>query len=129
VNQTKSLAFLYRIDADGADPEFWPLGNTPLVVGRGDAVDAFVDDDSLSRSHFLIVREGSDFVLVDLNSSNGTWVQGEKVLACKLRSPQLIEAGESRFYFSNAPVIPATLAAVVSLRAVSDARPAALDLV
>src|SRR5271166_4183535 len=62
-----AMAFLYHIRAnDGTPTEFWPVGEKPLVVGRGDSVDAFVDDDSLSRSHFLVVREAGEYFVIDL---------------------------------------------------------------
>ena len=102
------MAFLYQIKADGSPAESWMLDRRPAIVGRGDFADVCVDDDSLSRSHFLIVSESTEFVLVDLHSRNGTWVNGERISACKLRSDELIKAGASLFYFSHAPA-PADL--------------------
>jgi len=98
------MAILYQIRVDGSQVQYWETGSKPLVVGRGDCVDALVEDDALSRSHFLISREGSDHILIDLNSSNGTWVNGAPVSAHKLGPNQLIHAGESLFYFSETPV-------------------------
>ena len=100
------MAFLYQIKSDGSKVEPWTIDQRPAVVGRGDSADVFIEDDSLSRSHFLIVREAGEFLLVDLHSRNGTWVKGERISACKLRSNEVIKAGESLFYFSltQAPV-------------------------
>ncbi len=94
------MAFLYRIESDGSPAESWEFRDKPLVVGRGASADARVADDMLSHGHFLIVREGSDFFLVDLNSRNGTWVNGERVAARKLGADASIAAGQSRFRFS-----------------------------
>ena len=97
----------------------------PLVVGRGETADAFVEDDSLSRSHFLIVREAESFLLIDLHSRNGTWVNDKKISAHKLQPNEVIRAGESAFFFSIMPIasnafsIPAALlenAAATNLR-------------
>lgn len=75
------MAFLYQIVPDGSPIQYWTLGDTPLIVGSGDFADAYVEDETLSGSHFLIVRERDDFIIVDLQSSNGTWVNDRQVLA------------------------------------------------
>jgi pSer/pThr/pTyr-binding forkhead associated (FHA) protein len=98
------MAFLYQIQADGAQGGCWTVGDKPLAVGRGDCADACIEDEALSRSHFLIVREGEEFFLIDLNSSNGTRVNDEPVSARKLSSNEIIMAGHSLFYFSCVPI-------------------------
>ena len=98
------MAFLYQVRSDGTRIRHWELGADPLVVGRGDVADASVEDDALSWAHFLITREGDGFCLIDLQSRNGTWIDGERVLAGKLHPRQTISAGGSLFYFSEAPV-------------------------
>jgi pSer/pThr/pTyr-binding forkhead associated (FHA) protein len=103
-----SMAFLYRIKADGLPGEHWVLGETPLVVGREEPADALVEDDTLSRSHFLVVREGLEFFLVDLNSSNGTWVNGQPVTAHRLKSGEIVVAGDSAFCFRVTVPSPTT---------------------
>ncbi len=72
-----------------------------MVVGRGETADAFVADNALSRGHFLIVREGGQFFVVDLDSQNGTSVNGKRKSGCKLSPDDVIEAGQSRFLFSK----------------------------
>jgi|SRR6516225_8715774 pSer/pThr/pTyr-binding forkhead associated (FHA) protein len=98
------MAFLYQVRSDGTRIRHWELGADPLVVGRGDIAGASIEDDSLSWAHFLITREGDSYCLIDLKSSNGTWIDGERVLAGKLHSSQTISAGGSLFYFSDAPI-------------------------
>ena len=98
------MAFLYQVRSDGTRIRHWELGADPLVVGRGDIADACVEDDALSWGHFLITREGDGFCLIDLRSSNGTCVDGKRILASKLHSGQTIAAGSSLFYFSDMPV-------------------------
>jgi pSer/pThr/pTyr-binding forkhead associated (FHA) protein len=93
------MAWLYRIQADGSPAECWVLEEKPLVVGRGDFADAYVEDDALSQSHFLVVREGDGFFIVDLHSRNGTRVNGNRVAAHKLHANEFILAGQSLFCF------------------------------
>ena len=107
------MSFLYQVQSDGTQVNRWELGDKPFVVGRDDYADACVEDEKLSRSHFLITREGAEFAVIDLNSSNGTQVNGRKVTAHRLRPNEVILAGESLFYLSDAPVssliIPGTM--------------------
>jgi pSer/pThr/pTyr-binding forkhead associated (FHA) protein len=60
-----------------------------------------VADDTLSRQHFLIWQEGSGYLLKDLNSQNGTWVDGERTKTAKLEHDVCIVAGRSVFMFSE----------------------------
>jgi pSer/pThr/pTyr-binding forkhead associated (FHA) protein len=110
------MAFLCQIHSGGSQGEHWVVGERPLVVGRGDFADACVNDDALSRSHFLIVREASAFFLVDLDSRNGTRVNGKPVSAHKLQPNQIIQAGESVFCFCLAlkpgPTLPVPVSAI-----------------
>ena len=109
------MAFLYRIKADGSEAERWELGDRPLVLGRGQLADACVTDSALSRSHFLIVRQGVDFFLVDLNSRNGTWLNGKRVSAHKLHPADIINAGGSVFCFADSTVPPHASLALAAL--------------
>jgi|GEM_PF-5782247 FOG: FHA domain len=104
MNTEPKAGYLCRIAFDGTPLECWRTTDRPLVVGRGDLVEAFVEDDSLSRSHFMIDRENTDFILVDLESSNGTQVNGKSVASHRLTQYDIIEAGASRFcFFLNPP--------------------------
>ena len=108
------MAFLYHIKADG-EAECWPVHDKPVVAGRGEFADAYVEDDALSRSHFLIIREKEEFFVIDLHSSNGTWVRGDLVSALRLESNEIILAGDSLFYFSPMPVTADALPRAVPL--------------
>jgi predicted component of type VI protein secretion system len=94
------MAFLYQLDRDGTPLENWPVPDAGLVVGRGELAGATVNDESLSRSHFLILREAGSYFIIDLESQNGTQVNGEPVAGMKLRPRSVISAGQSLFYFS-----------------------------
>jgi two-component system, cell cycle response regulator len=98
------MAFLYQIGPDGSVEESWGVGEKPLVVGRGDSADIYIDDGALSRSHFLVVREGPGFFVVDLDSQNGTWIGRQRVSGRRLHSGEVIQAGQTRFCFSERPL-------------------------
>jgi transcriptional regulator with GAF, ATPase, and Fis domain len=66
-----------------------------LTLGRGDTVDVFIDDTSVSRNHARIAV-GERIVVEDLGSSNGTWVDGERLAPhanAEVRPGTLIELG------------------------------------
>lgn len=55
------------------------LSGSKLSFGRGSEADQRLDDDGLSRIHATIYAEGDDIWIVDENSTNGTFVNGERV--------------------------------------------------
>jgi hypothetical protein len=50
-----------------------------FVIGRGRHCDFVIDSGKVSREHAAIVREGADYFIEDLNSSNGTWFNKQRV--------------------------------------------------
>jgi pSer/pThr/pTyr-binding forkhead associated (FHA) protein len=96
-----SKAILYQISEDGSQAERWELSEEPVVVGRSGQAKVSIEDDGLSRRHFLIVREGGNYVIRDLNSRNGTWVDGNRIFAERLHHNDRIMAGRTRFLFAN----------------------------
>lgn len=61
---------------------FAPLrlfGNSPKTVGRDEGNDLMLPHPEVSRRHARIERDGFGWRVVDLRSTNGTWVNGERV--------------------------------------------------
>jgi pSer/pThr/pTyr-binding forkhead associated (FHA) protein len=87
----------------------WDIGDEPVTVGRGASADVKVADDGLSRRHFMVAREGAEFVIQDLSSRNGTWVHGHRTLTARLHHGDCILAGHTLFRFCDdrAEVSPA----------------------
>ena len=61
--------------------------------------DMSLDDPYVSRQHCLIRNEGKQYFIEDLNSANGTYVNGEQVTESLLKEGSLIQIGSSRFLF------------------------------
>jgi DNA-binding winged helix-turn-helix (wHTH) protein len=57
----------------------WPLAGQAFVIGRGDDCDLVVAERQVSRHHARIRRVGDAFVVEDLGSRNGTYVNGAVV--------------------------------------------------
>jgi pSer/pThr/pTyr-binding forkhead associated (FHA) protein len=116
------MAELCLLDENGAVNQCWEIGNQPVAVGRDDTADVLIPDDTLSRRHFLIWREGESFLVKDLGSQNGTWVDGARAQGTKLNHNVCIVAGRTVFMFcehrlhagatssDTAVVLPAALA-------------------
>ena len=100
------MATLCMLGNDGATTQQWEIGDVPVTVGRSAAVDVKVDDEGLSRRHFMIVREGEQYLVRDLSSRNGTWVHGHRASAARLHHNDCILAGHTLFRFCEDRVEP-----------------------
>ena len=56
------------------------LIDSEIVLGRSPYCAILVDDPSVSRVHAALRRKGSEIELTDLGSSNGTYVNGRRIL-------------------------------------------------
>jgi DNA-binding CsgD family transcriptional regulator len=56
------------------------LNTDTFLVGRGPENDIQIPDPSLSRRHVRVVRKGERYFVEDLDSTNGTWVNGMKAV-------------------------------------------------
>ena len=70
----------------------------PYQIGRHADNHLVLRDNRTSRNHARIVQEGGLYVLEDLNSRHGTWVNGERVARHILRNSDLIEFGVRESY-------------------------------
>jgi len=87
-----------------------PLGPPGLVIGRGTNADLRVDDPGVSRRHVEFrVEEGSGSPVVsvlDLGSTNGTTVNGQRVQQSALRDGSVVQIGATRIVVSCPPPRP-----------------------
>src|SRR6056297_2564760 len=67
----------------------------PLTVGREEGNDIQLNDERISRCHLKIQRDNDRLVLTDLDSTNGTKVNGVECQLKILRHGDLIAVGRS----------------------------------
>jgi pSer/pThr/pTyr-binding forkhead associated (FHA) protein len=59
--------------------EFPLRPNREIVIGRGSEFDMVLDEDMVSRRHARLSTFHGQIVLQDLKSTNGTFVNGERI--------------------------------------------------
>jgi len=72
-----------------------PLSGSRIVVGRMDDCPVHLDDPTVSRKHAAFVRRGDDWWVVDLDSTNGTRVNGVNAAEQPLRPGDRVEFGDA----------------------------------
>ena len=73
------------------------LTQSVIKLGKMPSADLKLDDEMVSRIHALIEVIGPDEVsIIDLRSTKGTFVNGQKVNNAKLKSGDIILVGETR---------------------------------
>lgn len=95
-------------------PNFPPvehvLKDDAVTIGRMKGNLITLDDISVSLSHAKLTRRGGDYYLKDLNSTNGTMVNGQSITEVRLRDGDHVKFGEvlGRFYLAAGSPAPAT---------------------
>ncbi|MFQ5574760.1 MAG: FhaA domain-containing protein, partial [Terriglobia bacterium] len=83
---------------NGAGACFEVAGGT-TTIGRLETNDVVLEDPLASRVHAEIRQEKGSFAIVDLGSTNGTLVQGERVTETALADRDIVTIGETRLEF------------------------------
>jgi hypothetical protein len=77
------------------------LEGSRVVLGRSKDSDIRVEDSNVSRRHAELRREGADWWLVDLDSTNGTELNGRRVSRSKLSDGDTIMLGATELAFAK----------------------------
>ncbi|MEM7454861.1 MAG: FHA domain-containing protein [Planctomycetota bacterium] len=87
---------------DGADRgRVFELDRAPITIGREEGNTIQLNDERVSRFHIKIQQDHEDLVLTDLESTNGTKVNGEDVQLRILRHGDMISVGRSTLVFGS----------------------------
>jgi serine/threonine protein kinase len=68
------------IQQEGQEDQKQPLAKATIVIGRAQGNDIVLEAAGISRQHLRLERTTTGWQLIDLGSSNGTWVKGSKLL-------------------------------------------------
>ena len=83
----------------GRSGEQFPLEQARTTVGRTPDCDIFLDDVTVSRSHAIVTKGKSGFVLEDLGSLNGTFLNRQRIEKAELESGDEVQIGKYRLIF------------------------------
>src|SRR5439155_15092162 len=87
-----TLPRLIVSDASGNDREI-EITRTPFTLGRQSDNDLVLIDNRISRRHARIVQGEAGYLLEDVDSRHGTYVNGERITSCRLKPGDQISLG------------------------------------
>src|SRR5438270_7359501 len=90
---------------------------TPVTIGREEGNLLRLNDERVSRYHAKVQSDNAEIILTDLESTNGTRVNGNVVQIRRLRPGDCIGVGRSRLLFGSENEIEARAATINSLSA------------
>ena len=71
------------------------------VIGRADDADLIISSKDISRHHAAVNYDGADFIIKDLNSTNGTFVNNRKIVKYNLQAGDEISIGDYSIFFDD----------------------------
>jgi len=79
-----------------------PLNRERILIGRDDLCDIQIPGHLVSRHHAVVISSSSGANLMDLGSTNGTFVDGRRIEQCNLLNNQVIAIGDCRIEYTAA---------------------------
>lgn len=91
---------LRALSGPGAGKNFALSASGRTSIGRSRSNDIVAPEDAASAQHCRIDREGDSYVLHDLGSTNGTWLNGARTERAVLQHGDRLKVGETVFTVS-----------------------------
>lgn len=113
------MAYLIGISENVKDQRF-EISKERATFGRNSANDVIIDDPTVSSQHCYIALRGGRYVIHDLNSTNGTAVEGERITEVELKPNQRLTIGAVEFEFvigdekPGSDIIPANTTTIIA---------------
>jgi pSer/pThr/pTyr-binding forkhead associated (FHA) protein len=76
------------------------VGGDVVRIGKATDNDLVISDETVSRNHFEIVRDGKGYLVRDLQSTNGTFLDGAEIKEAYLRAGSVVGAGAVELKFT-----------------------------
>ncbi len=77
----------------------YTLADSPIVLGRGSDCEIRINDHSVSRKHARIQPGSDGYYAVDLQSTNGTYINDVPASMCKLKDGDYLRVGNCIYRF------------------------------
>jgi len=104
-----ALVTIRILDGPDRGKRFYQLA-TPVTIGREEGNQIQLNDHRVSRHHLKIYEDGDMVIITDLQSTNGTKINGESARTWQLHPGDLITLGQSILLFGSATEIADRLA-------------------
>ena len=93
INRKDSLPFKVK--------EYYSLDDE-IFLGRGNDNEIVIKDPYISKKHLKIIEDEGNYYLEDLNSANGTYINGDRIMdVVELANGDRIKIGQVEFLFVN----------------------------
>ena len=89
----------FLLEREGGATQEFVVEKSPLAIGAMDDNDLVVEDDTVSRYHCRIYQEQDSYVVQDLESTNGTFVNGVRVKEAYLKPGCTLALGDTELKF------------------------------
>src|SRR5689334_25306844 len=89
---------LVLVNTEGAGTKY-ALATDEVRIGKAPDNDVVIDHPTVSRNHLVVRRQGDRFLVEDLGSTNGTFIDGAQVREAYLRPGALLEVGDVKLRF------------------------------
>jgi len=102
------MAFKLTIEQGRGRGQAFDFEDDEITIGRTEENDVVLFEQGVSRRHSRITFDGSHYYVVDMDSANGTLLNGTKVTREVLEDGDAIGIGAVVFRFDSGPTGPAT---------------------
>lgn len=92
------MAF-FLLKSPNSEPIRIELDRFPFSVGRDTNNSLILEDENISRKHFRIKKRGKIYIIEDLGSRNGTFVNGDRIINTKIQNNDSITIGSQKITF------------------------------
>ncbi len=83
-----------------------------VIVGRDRRCNARLESDRVSRRHCILATEGGDVLVRDLGSTNGTFINGQRVASGRLKPGDEVSIAHIRYRLEMPSAHDASMAGV-----------------
>jgi len=98
------------------------LGDRPISIGRDPARDVRLNDDRASRLHATLAMDGDEVILVDQNSSNGTFLNGRLITRAVVAEGDVITIASTQIVRGTQIPSPQRLSVLAGVRVAQSLR-------
>jgi hypothetical protein len=84
---------------DSKNSNSFEINRPEISIGRDESNDIHISNPNISRKHFTIYFESSNYIIKDNNSTNGMIINGHKLKKSTLKNGDVIEIADATFTF------------------------------